>query len=961
MISWSFFALLSVVIILVFYTLQHIAKPILIEEHKRRIEETGNKIIAELGKNASIAETLAATIANFGESSDKNPETYMKVVPLLLDLEESGNLIAGGGIWPEPFSFDVTRERRSFFWGRDKNGRLQYFDDYNNPEGGGYHREEWYVPARFSKEGKCFWSKSYLDPYSLQPMVTCSVAMKNGNKFDGVATVDIRLEGLRDFFEESAKDIGGYIFALDRNNRFITYPNGNKVLKETRDSSGNVTKEFLSTAEFSLNNPLFKPLHNTLEELKQNALLTAARSPSFNQDIIIEINKGSDKIGMAEAKLISSILADPLKKKTRYSNKLDSLYIENDPILREASTATIFHTPGSYWKIVIVSPYRLTVAPVNKITSKLLTYLVVMLVGILLLAFLLLREKLLLPLKKMTAQLKEIEVDFDDLSLQLDVISNNELGELAYYFNKRTEERAIAEKEVVKAKKLMDNIINSMPAILISTDDRGFITGWNSSATESTGIEKREAMGRQIFEIVPVIAIFKKDFHEVLKTRIHRDFHRQKLFRERFTTVSIFPLIANGLTGAVIRLEDTTELEKKEAQLRQSQKMETIGTLAGGLAHDFNNVLGGITGSLSILRFKMKKNGKNLPQSEIENYLETIDKSSKRAANMVQQLLSISRKNEFTSVPLDLNKAVKNIMKVCENSFDKSIGLSSDFFEKPAMISGDPTQIEQVLLNLCVNAAHAMTIMRKKGKKWGGRLSVSIKFLSADKYFLRTHTEAENRKYWVLSITDTGIGMSSETLSKIFNPFFTTKDGGRGTGLGLSMVFNIVKQHGGFINVYSDEGSGSTFNLYLPVLETESKKQEYIENLSEIPRGKGLVLIVDDETVMREIAAEILEECGYNVVTAENGAVGVEIFKARYKEISMVILDLIMPKMAGTDAYAEMKKINPEVKVLLASGFRQDERVDYLLKAGVQAFVQKPYTLETLAEKVFQIVNDSDK
>jgi len=400
----------------------------------------------------------------------------------------------------------------------------------------------------------------------------------------------------------------------------------------------------------------------------------------------------------------------------------------------------------------------------------------------------------------------------------------------------------------------------------------------------------------------------------------------------------------------------TKNILSKNEQLNQIQKMETVGTLAGGLAHDFNNVLGGITGTLSILKFKMNQKSKTISEDDLVKYVNTIEQSANRAADMVQQLLTLSRKNSVELNPVDLNVAVKHVMKICSNSFDKSVELDPHYSEKPAVVNADPTQIEQVILNLCVNGLHAMTVMKKEKEHWGGKLKVKLETVYADKLFLRLHPEAELTSYWVISVNDSGTGIPPDTLTKIFDPFFTTKDKGKGTGLGLSMVFNIVKQHNGFLDAYSEPGKGSLFKIYLPAIEEEVIENRQTEILNDIPKGEGLILVVDDEKIMREMAKEILEECGYNLIFAEDGENAVQLYKQRCKEIDLVVLDMVMPKMTGIEAYFEMKKINENVKVIIASGFKHDDRVEHLLKNGVKSFVQKPYTIDTLSKKVYYAI-----
>lgn len=514
------------------------------------------------------------------------------------------------------------------------------------------------------------------------------------------------------------------------------------------------------------------------------------------------------------------------------------------------------------------------------------------------------------------------------------------------------------EEEMSQMRVYLKNIIDSMPSMLISVNDAGLIVEWNEAASRITGISSLQAIGREFWKVLPALDKYRNYVQEVITSRLPMEFHREAVQDGEFETyhhVSLFPLIANCVQGIVIRIDDITELEKKEQQLRQAQKMETIGTLAGGLAHDFNNLLGGVTGSLSLIKFKLQ-NEEEVDRVYIKKYLNIMEDSGKRAVDLVKQLLSLSRQQETNLEPVDLNASIEHVMKICANSFDKSIELAAQYAEEKALVMASPTQMEQVLLNLCINAAHALTSMRKEDEPQGGKLTVTLRKMLADKGFCINHPEAKESDYWVLSVHDTGVGMDTKTAAKIFDPFFTTKQKDKGTGLGLAMVYNIIQQHEGFLDVYSEVDLGTNFNIYLPVyhgaIKDIQEEQEII-----LPHGDGLILVVDDEEIIRQTAKAILEECGFEVILAHDGEEGVRLYRERHQEIKIVLLDMVMPKKSGKEAFLEMQGINPQIKVLLASGFKQDERVDSVLDLGVRGFVQKPYSLEILSEAVFKILD----
>jgi CheY-like chemotaxis protein len=268
-------------------------------------------------------------------------------------------------------------------------------------------------------------------------------------------------------------------------------------------------------------------------------------------------------------------------------------------------------------------------------------------------------------------------------------------------------------------------------------------------------------------------------------------------------------------------------------------------------------------------------------------------------------------------------------------------------------VSGDPTQIEQVLLNICINSGHAMTIMRSENEQQGGILAVSLKTIDIDKHFRNFHPDAVQTRYICISISDTGIGMDQETISKMFDPFFTTKE--KGTGLGLSMVYNIIHSHGGFIDVFSNKGVGTTTNIYLPADDTV--ETSITETTQIIYKGAGTVLLIDDEDMIRKIAGNMLIECGYTVLNAENGIIGIELLKENLNSISLVITDMSMPVMSGLEIFNEIKKIKQDVKILLISGYKQDKRVLTCIEQGADFFLQKPFTLKELSKAVYDVLN----
>jgi PAS domain S-box-containing protein len=573
------------------------------------------------------------------------------------------------------------------------------------------------------------------------------------------------------------------------------------------------------------------------------------------------------------------------------------------------------------------------------------------------LLFILVHFSLNKQLKKLLSGIKEIHNG--NLNHRINISSNDEVGFISAEFNSMVNDLNSSRENLIKSEKKYREMADMLPDIIYEADGELRITYLNKAGYDITGYNFEDVeRGFYLDNIIDKNDL--TNFVDVLrKGEKDKYFSKHKLYKKSGSyfygenSMNIF--YENGkvvlLRGSI---RDISEKQKFEEQIMQSQKMETIGTLAGGLAHDFNNVLSGIVSTISLMKYEIQQDS-SLPCNSFNSYIEIMEKSGQRAADMVQQLLTLSRKKETEFMPVDLTFTIKNVKNICDNTLDKSISINMDIKPQKAIIHADPTQMEQVLLNLCVNAGHAMTVMKEENENKGGRLDIALDIIHADSAFCEAHPEAEEKDYWMLTVGDTGIGMDSQTIAQIFVPFFTTKEKGMGTGLGLSMVYNIIHQHNGFINVYSEKGVGSTFNIYLPALSgSKSHKERIIEK--HIYRGQGTILVIDDEEIIRRIAKNILKKCGYTVITASSGDEGIHIFSLKHKEISGVILDLAMPKKSGDQVYDDLKKIDGDVKVILASGFRQDERVESALQKGISLFIQKPYTMEKLADAVHTLL-----
>ena len=384
---------------------------------------------------------------------------------------------------------------------------------------------------------------------------------------------------------------------------------------------------------------------------------------------------------------------------------------------------------------------------------------------------------------------------------------------------------------------------------------------------------------------------------------------------------------------------DITRTKELERELFQAKKLEAIGTLAGGIAHDFNNILGGIMGYLSLLKEQHTESDSHYA------ILEKIENSLDRTSDLVRQLLAFSRRGRFELKPVDMNEVVQNVLKLLGRSIPKKINIITDLEENLPMMEGDPSQMEQVIMNICLNGVQAMPE--------GGDLIIRTRKVSDEEVPADLLGYEHGNRYIAVYVTDTGVGMDKFIKEHIFEPFFTTKETGKGVGLGLSMVYGIVRNHGGGIRVESEIRRGTTIKIFMPAkYAPQHRKEDDSVKKTVAVHGRGKILVVDDEDVFREMMKDVLGYLGYDVLLSENGEEGIKTYREHHDEIDLVILDMNMPVMDGKEMFRELKKIDPNVKALLATGFAMDGEVHELMTEGVMGFIQKPFMIEDISKAI---------
>ncbi len=558
-------------------------------------------------------------------------------------------------------------------------------------------------------------------------------------------------------------------------------------------------------------------------------------------------------------------------------------------------------------------------------------------------------QKMVAPLRQMTK--KAIQISEGEKNLLFEHNDSNywEFNQLSQAFNFMLANLKDAEEQS-RYKELLENVDDAVYIL----DRKGNVLEANEAAYSQLGYKPEQFFELNLTDIIPaddaalIINQLGKNIEQQPPQKITVETSHAKIdgdpipveIHSRAISYRGRNVILNVARDITARKEVEKEKKHLESQLIHSQKMEAVGTLAGGIAHDFNNLLMGIQGYASLMRLQSS------PEDPNDEYIQGIENAVMNAANLTNQLLGFARKGKYTLKQTSLNTIVENSTKMFTRTHKEIVThkkLQNDLWS----VKVDPGQIEQVLINLYLNAWHAMPD--------GGDI-----YIQTENIYLRDEYckpfEVPQGNYVKVSVTDTGVGIDPKFIERIFEPFFTTKDVGKGTGLGLASAYGIIKNHNGIIRVYSEINHGTTFNIYLPASDLEEVKD--VEIRTEMVKGNEAILLVDDEEGTIQVEKLMLRELGYQVFPALSGKEAVELYKEKMVDLDLVALDMIMPEMNGKDTYDALKKINPEVKVLLVSGYSLNKQIEELMDKGCNGFIQKPFDIVQLSQKLRKVLEE---
>ena len=810
----------------------------------------------------------------------------------------------------------------------------------------------WFRKITKNQNYRSFMSKSYYSMTGDKPVASAFHPIYRNNRFIGVMGTDINFDELQGMVQNylDSKDL--YAVVIDPEGVIIAHPDRNKL----------------------------REIYN-LNRLTKNVLIRDESGGSIQDETGHHQTK---EVKLDWDRRVSRIVADALSgnsgmaEDVRLEGKSSTIYYE--PIRLPGNESS-----DHYSLLLIRDSSSLTKAKLT-ILAFVLLFTALALFTFIFFFRIQFRRIVLTPLETLVGSMKDAQIaDHEDVKLgihdEFELLgdtynqmrkslsnANDKLSEvnerLEHIVDARTAElkrvnqkllQDIAKREQIERalqqseERYRSLVENTLDGYFICQIPSGKFLFLNHRICSLAGYTMHEGLNLTIWDVIEAEAHDK--IAEFIQDRLNGKF--MKFDRRVYSAIrqdgSVFRaevstslVTFQGQTAVQGVLRDITEQERLQEQLQKAERLQAIGTLAGGIAHDFNNLLMGIQGRASLMLLDVEE------YHPFHGQLKGVEDYVQRAVDLTNQLLGFAMGGKYEVAPVDLNQLIQDTISMFART-KKELSINTKFQDPIWSAEVDRSQIDQVLLNLYVNAWQAMP--------GGGQIYIQTKNVVLDAKFVKPFN-VEHGRYVEMTIADTGVGMDDETCKRIFDPFFTTKERGRGTGLGLASAYGIIKNHGGIITAHSEKGKGTSFSIYLQASNNPVDKSEITpeRQLS----GEGVILIIDDETMILDVGRALLERLGYQVLVAAGGREGLEIYRQSSHNINLVILDMIMPDLNGVETYELLKEIDPRVKVLLASGYTKDGVANGILKQGAHHFIQKPFDIQKLSQKVSEALLDPD-
>ena len=958
------------------WVMENHGKPLLLSVAKQQVRETGESIVAVLSERLALTASLVTSMANSAEALPNDADMYKKVIKRQLDYLGTEHFIAGGGVWPEPYMFNKGQQRSSFFWGRDRSNQLQFFNDYNLPQGNGYHHEEWYVPGRYVAKQNVYWSRSYMDPYSFQAMVTATAPMYRGDEFYGVTTVDIKLEGLTELLAAEAKKFKGYAYALDRNGTFLSFPD-DAISKRTHlDDNQNQIVEYLNISEVAKNTEFIPNIIASLSELENISKLNANLIKKAR-----EIAGSSYQIELKEAHRIISVIADPFKHKSLGDTFIKEMEMSHDPILKQPVFINVFHVPNTYWKVVTVTPISVVSASSDGIKQAvLMSFVYVIGVG-LLIGFIFLYRILLAPLHSMYHQLKSHPNDG-----LITGINKGELGALAKQYNRRS-------KQLVSANDHLETLL--VEAQQASVAKTHFLANMSHEIrTPMNGvlgmlnILMRGELNNQQLHYVQVakssadsLLILINDILDFSKIEAGKldleeiEFDLRSLLSE--FTVTMAHLVHNKGLELILDINDIEYSWVKGDPGRIRQILTNLVSNAIKFTED-GEVLIKVAvkdaGEMGLVLFAVVSDtGIGIPKSKQVTLFESfsqVDTSTtrlyggsglglaicKQLCELMDGSISVFSEMgngssfEFTA---SLQKGTRTMQAIPQINLRNKYVLLVDDNQTNLLVLSELLQSWGAVVSEAMGGREGLQIMHKHPPFDAVILDMQMPFMDGEQLGRQIRHEEKWDGVALIMMTSKSERGEAKHFAEMGFAAYLTKPV---VPDDIHDALMIALEGGDAL----EQAEPLVTHHHLETLRGLDDKKP-ANGADNLPR----LLLVEDNIINQEVALSILEDLGYHVEVAENGQVAIEmlVMAGDLQHYDAILMDCQMPVMDGYECTRQIRGghhniFNHAMPIIAMTANAMKGDRDKCLDAGMDDYLAKPIDILALEEKLIEWLAD---